>query len=192
MDSCEAEVARSTSETEIKLYLRHGPGESDISTGIGFFDHMLAAFFLHGGFSARLSVKGDLRVDGHHTVEDAGIAIGSAIRAILDKRPSPERFAHAYIPMDEALAFCAADCGGRAYLRCEIPQPQERVGDYDTCLTPEFFRALTSGARVTLHITAEGDNAHHITEAVFKAAGRAVGAAMRERGGAVPSTKGSL
>jgi imidazoleglycerol-phosphate dehydratase len=186
-----AAVTRKTNETNIELSLSRGAGESAVSSGIGFFDHMLAAFFLHGGFTARLRVEGDLDVDGHHTAEDTGLALGAALRELLDENPRVERFADCHVPMDEAIAFCAADLGGRAFLAFDAVFPQERIGGYDACLTREFFRALCSAARITLHIKASGGNAHHITEAVFKAAGRAVGKALTPAA-VLPSTKGVL
>lgn len=184
---------RETKETQIALYLNLDGGERKIETGIGFFDHMLNSFAVHGGFGLILKCTGDLEVDGHHTVEDVGIVLGKAVANILGDRAGIARFGSAYVPMDEALGFCALDISGRPYLVFDAPMPQAQCGQYDTCLTVEFMRAFAMNAGITLHLKSMyGDNAHHITEALFKALARALKEATRETGGAVLSAKGVL
>lgn len=193
MEKREAIINRTTRETDISLKLCLDGGLSKIDTGIGFFDHMLQAFATHGGFGLEVSVKGDLNVDGHHTVEDTGIVLGCAFREALGDKRGIKRFASSYIPMDEALAFCAVDVSGRAFLACNADMPQEKIGDYDSCLTKEFLRAFSDNAGITLHIRSEyGENAHHITEAMFKALARALREAVVRNGNELPSTKGVL
>ncbi|MGI6182315.1 MAG: imidazoleglycerol-phosphate dehydratase HisB [Agathobaculum sp.] len=188
-----AEIKRKTKETDISLALDLEGGAREIDTGIGFFDHMLNSFAVHGGFGLRLTCKGDLEVDGHHTVEDCGIALGQALAQCLGDRAGIARFGEAYVPMDEALGFCALDISGRPYLVFDAPMPQAVCGQYDTCLTAEFMRALSVNAGLTLHLKAEyGDNAHHITEALFKALARALRQAVAVTGGGVLSAKGVL
>ena len=189
----EAKVSRKTKETDIELTLCLDGGEVSIDTGIGFFDHMLHAMFFYAGFGAELKVRGDLEVDGHHTVEDTGIAIGQAIKAAYGDKRGIVRFAHKYVPMDEALGFTALDFSGRPFLVFNAPMPQEIIGGYDSCLTEEFMRALAFNAGITLHQRCEyGNNAHHITEALFKSLGLAMKDALRVEGDAVVSTKGVL
>ena len=189
----QATIERNTKETAIKLLLNLDGGELQIDTGIGFFDHMLHALFFYAGFGALLTVKGDLQGDGHHTVEDTGIAIGQAIREAAGDKRGIVRFAHSYVPMDEALCFTALDLSGRAFLHFDAPMPQQRIGDYDACLTEEFMRALAFNAGLTLHQRCEyGANAHHITEALFKSLGLALKEALRVEGERVVSTKGVL
>lgn len=189
----EAKISRRTEETDIELTLCLDGGEISVDTGIGFFDHMLTAFFFYAGFGARLKVHGDLFVDGHHTVEDTGIAIGQAIRAACGEKKGIVRFAHKYVPMDEALCFTALDFSGRAFLAFAAAMPQEMIGSYASCLTEEFMRALAFNAGITLHQRCEyGSNAHHITEALFKSLGLAMKEALRTEGGRVTSTKGVL
>ncbi|MDR0382211.1 MAG: imidazoleglycerol-phosphate dehydratase HisB [Oscillospiraceae bacterium] len=187
-----AAVSRRTKETDITLTLSLDGGETAVETGIGFFDHMLTALALHGGLGLRLQVRGDLEVDGHHTVEDTGLVLGQALRQALGAGAGIERFGQARVPMDEALAAVALDIGGRPYLRCRIPETQARIGAYDACLTEEFWRAVCAAAGLTLHIEAYGENAHHIAEAVFKACAHALRRAVRPTGGGVLSTKGVL
>ena len=188
-----AEIKRKTKETDISLALDLEGGALEIDTGIGFFDHMLNSFAVHGGFGLRLTCKGDLEVDGHHTVEDCGIALGQALGQCLGDRAGIARFGEAFVPMDEALGFCALDISGRPYLVFDAPMPQTVCGQYDTCLTAEFMRALSVNAGLTLHLKAEyGDNAHHITEALFKALARALRQAVAVTGGGVLSAKGVL
>ena len=189
----EATLERKTKETEIRLSLALEPGESRIDTGIGFFDHMLTAFAFYGGLTLQLTCKGDLQVDGHHTVEDCGIVLGKALAEALGDRKGIERFASAYVPMDEALTFCALDISGRPYLVFDAQMPQPMIGTYDSCLTVEFMRALAMNAGLTLHLRAlYGSNAHHITEGLFKALGLSLKKAASVVGTEVTSTKGLL
>ena len=188
-----AEINRKTKETDISLRLTLTPGESKIDTGIGFFDHMLTAFAFYGGMQLTLTCKGDLQVDGHHTVEDCGIVLGKAFAEALGDKKGIRRFASAYVPMDEALCFCALDVSGRPYLVYDAPMPQPMIGDYDSCLTREFMRAFCMNAGITLHLKAHyGDNAHHITEGLYKALGLAIRDAVRVEGEGITSTKGVL
>lgn len=189
----QATICRETKETQIALYLNLDGGERKIETGIGFFDHMLGSFAVHGGFGLILKCTGDLEVDGHHTVEDVGIALGQAVARILGDRAGIARFGSSYVPMDEALGFCALDISGRPYLVYDAPMPQPMCGQYDTCLTVEFMRAFATHAGITLHLKSMyGDNAHHITEALYKALARALRQAVTETGGEVLSAKGVL
>lgn len=188
----QAEISRKTKETDIKLSLNLDGGNVKISTGVGFFDHMLTAFAVHGGFGLTVECKGDIEVDCHHTVEDVGIVLGSAFSQALGDKTGLVRYGSFFVPMDEALGFCAADISNRAYLVFEAQFPQEKCGDFDCCMVKEFFTAVASGAKITLHLRAPyGDNSHHIAEALFKAAGHALGAAVKESGKTL-STKGSL
>lgn len=189
----QATICRETKETQIALYLNLEGGERKIETGIGFFDHMLGSFAVHGGFGLILKCAGDLEVDGHHTVEDVGIALGQALARILGDRAGIARFGSSYVPMDEALGFCALDISGRPYLVYDAPMPQPMCGQYDTCLTVEFMRAFATHAGITLHLKSMyGGNAHHITEALYKALARALRQAVTETGGEVLSAKGVL
>lgn len=184
---------RKTGETDISVSLSLDGGDSRISTGIGFFDHMLNSFAVHGGFGLAVSAAGDLNVDCHHTVEDTGIVLGKAFAEALGDRTGIARFGSFFAPMDESLAFVSVDISGRPFLVFHADFAQERVGEYDTCMTEEFFRALAFQAGFTLHARVEyGTNAHHQTEALFKAAAHAIRAAVTLRDGGVLSTKGSL
>ena len=192
-----SERRRATSETEISLRLNlDGAGIADIATGIGFFDHMLTAFARHGGFDLVVEARGDLHIDAHHTVEDVGIVLGAAVREALGDKRGITRFGQALVPMDEALAEAAVDISGRAHLAWNVPFAREMLGDMDTQLFEEFFRALVGSALITLHVTSRvGVNAHHVAESAFKAAARALRMAVAidpRVGNAVPSTKGSL
>lgn len=188
-----AMITRNTKETQISLSLDLDGGEVEVQTGIGFFDHMLTAFAFYGGFGLTLKAQGDLYVDGHHTVEDVGICLGQAMKEALGDRKGLRRFASAYIPMDEALGFTALDFSNRPFLVFDAEMPQVMIGAYDACLTEEFMRAFAVNAGVTLHMKAlYGKNAHHITEALFKALGVAVKDAVRVVGTEVTSTKGVL
>nr|WP_300183294.1 imidazoleglycerol-phosphate dehydratase HisB [uncultured Agathobaculum sp.] len=188
-----AEITRKTKETDITLTLDLDGGNRQIDTGIGFFDHMLGSFAVHGGFGLSIRCKGDLQVDGHHTVEDCGIVLGQAIAQCLGDKAGIARFGQAFVPMDETLGFCALDISGRPYLVFDAPMPQPMCGQYDTCLTVEFMRALAVNAGLTLHLKCEyGDNAHHITEALYKALARALRQAVAVTGGGVLSAKGVL
>ena len=189
----EATLSRKTKETDIRLSLALEGGEVEVSTGIGFFDHMLTAFAFYGGLGLELTVKGDLEVDGHHTVEDVGIVLGQALSRALGDRKGIRRFASAYIPMDEALCFTALDFSNRPYLVFDAAMPQPMIGGYDACLTEEFMRAFAVNSGLTLHMKClYGKNAHHITEALFKSLGVAVKEAVAVTGAGVTSTKGVL
>ena len=188
-----AAITRETKETSITLKLSLDGGEVKVDSGIGFFDHMLTALAFYAGFGLELTAKGDLNVDGHHTVEDVGIVLGQAIREAIGDRRGIRRFASAYIPMDEALCFTALDFSNRAFLAFDAEMPQERIGDYESCLTEEFLRALAMNSGITLHMKAlYGKNAHHITEALFKSLGVAMKDAVKIEGEGVTSTKGVL
>ena len=160
-------ISRETKETRIQAVLWLSGGPVKIDTRIGFFDHMLHAWAFYAGFGLTLTAKGDLEVDGHHTVEDTGIVLGQALREALGDKVGIRRFGSAYVPMDEALAFTALDFSGRPFLVYEADMPQARMGAYDACLTEEFMRALAMNSGLTLHMRAQyGRNAHHITEAL--------------------------
>ncbi|MDE6031746.1 MAG: imidazoleglycerol-phosphate dehydratase HisB [Oscillospiraceae bacterium] len=189
-----AEINRKTKETDISVKLNLDGGEVSIDTGIGFFDHMLTALAVHGGFGLTVKAVGDLKVDGHHTVEDVGITLGAAFAQALGDKSGIMRYGSCYIPMDEALGFCALDISARPYLVFMASFTNERVGGFDTCLTEEFMRAFAFNAGITLHLCCEyGSNDHHIIEALFKALAHALKQAVRlnESGGAL-STKGTL
>ena len=191
----EATVTRNTKETQITVTVRlDGRGESDISTGIGFFDHMLTAMSRHSGISMNIHANGDLHVDGHHTVEDTGIVLGQALMQALGDKSGIARYGSAYIPMDEALSFCALDLSNRPYVVFRGTFTNQMIGQYDACLTEEFFRALAVNAGITLHLDmCYGSNDHHKCEALFKAFAHALKAAVRENeDGTVLSTKGAL
>ena len=192
----EATITRTTKETDITMALtldKTGKGSFKGSSGIGFFDHMLNSFCVHGGFAISLEMKGDLHVDGHHTVEDVGIVLGKLFAEILGDRGGIKRFGSCFLPMDEALAFCAIDISGRPYLHYDAPVTAPMVGDYDAQLTEEFMRALAVNMGATLHTRLEyGVNQHHITEAIFKAVARAIGEAVTPFGDGVLSAKGVL
>lgn len=188
-------IERITKETAIRAELNvYGSSKAEINTGIGFFDHMLTAFAVHGGFDLKLSCDGDLNVDGHHTVEDCGIVLGKAFAEALGDKSGIVRFGTAYIPMDEALSRCTVDISGRPYLVFDAEFSDDRTGEFDNCLTEEFFRAFAFNAGITLHIKNEyGRNDHHKIESMFKAAAYAVRqAAVRNSTGGVVSTKGVL
>lgn len=191
-----AELNRNTAETSIQLKLDiDGSGNSSVETGVGFLDHMLTLFAKHGLFDLEVKAKGDLNVDAHHTVEDVGIVLGQALKQALGDKKSIKRYGTSTVPMDEALAVVALDMGGRPYLVCNVSFTNERVGDMDTELVEEFFRAVSVNAGMNLHINVlYGNNNHHMAEAVFKAFGRALDGATRtdERIEGVMSTKGML
>lgn len=188
-----ATITRNTRETDITATLcLDGSGQTDIRTGIGFFDHMLTALAVHASFDLTLRAEGDLAVDAHHTVEDTGIVLGDALKKALGSTPV-ERYGSFYIPMDEALGFAALDISGRPFLHwdCELASPM--IGSFDTQTAEEFFRAFAMHAGITLHLQVPyGKNDHHKLEALFKALGHALQAAVRPRDGAVLSTKGVL
>lgn len=188
-----ATITRNTRETDITATLcLDGSGQADIRTGIGFFDHMLTALAVHASFDLTLRAEGDLDVDAHHTVEDTGIVLGEALKKALGSAPV-ERYGSFYIPMDEALGFAALDISGRPFLHwdCELASPM--IGSFDTQTAEEFFRAFAVHAGITLHLQVPyGKNDHHKLEALFKALGHALQAAVKPRDGAVLSTKGVL
>ncbi len=190
-----AEITRKTKETDISVRLDlDGGAHADISTGIGFLDHMLTALAVHGGFSLKVSAKGDLYVDGHHTAEDVGIVLGMAFKEALGDKSGIMRFGSAFVPMDESLAFCALDISARPFLVFNAQFTNERVGEFDTCLTEEFMRSFAFNAGITLHLRCEyGSNDHHKIEALFKALAYALKTAVkRNTDGSVVSTKGVL
>jgi imidazoleglycerol-phosphate dehydratase len=192
-----ATLARKTLETDIALTLSlDGSGKADIATGIGFLDHMLTALTRHALLDLTLRAAGDLHIDFHHTTEDIGIVLGQAVaQALADKR-GITRFGHALVPMDEALAEVAIDLSGRPFLAWDVTFAQPKIGEMDTELFEEFFRAFAFNALLTLHVVRRaGQNAHHVAEACFKATARALRAAVAidpRLGDAVPSTKGAL
>ncbi|MGI6249321.1 MAG: imidazoleglycerol-phosphate dehydratase HisB [Acutalibacteraceae bacterium] len=188
-----AEVKRETKETKITLSLNLDGGEVFVQTGIGFFDHMLTAFALHGGFGLKARVRGDLEVDAHHTVEDTGIVLGKALHQALGDKTGIARYGSFFVPMDEALAFAALDISGRPFLVFDAEFNEPKIGEYDSCLTGEFFRALAFNAGITLHVKdIGGKNAHHQTEALYKAVAHALKAAVKREGEAALSTKGVI
>lgn len=188
-----AEISRKTKETDISLSLCLEGGAVSVSTGIGFFDHMLTALAFYAGWGLTLRVEGDLYVDGHHTVEDTGIVLGQAFRQALGDKMGIRRFGTAYVPMDEALCRTVLDCSNRPYLVFQANMPQPMIGGYDSCLTREFMQAFAVHGGITLHQTCEyGDNAHHITEALYKSLGIALKEAAQVVGSGVTSTKGVL
>ena len=189
-------IQRKTKETQIDVRIGlDGKGTFGGQTGIGFFDHMLSGFARHGFFDLEVSVKGDLEVDGHHTVEDTGIVLGQAIADALGTKEGIRRYGHFLLPMDDALVLCAVDLCGRPYLNFDYTFPTEKIGDLDTQLIREFFYALSWSAGMNLHIKVlDGINSHHVAEAVFKAFGKALDAAVSKepRVTGVLSTKGTL
>lgn len=190
-----AEITRKTRETDIKIKLDlDKSGEVSIDTGIGFLNHMLTALAVHGGFSLSVKCVGDLNVDGHHTTEDIGIVLGMAFREALGDKSGIMRYGSAFIPMDESLAFCSLDISARPFLVFNAQFTNERVGEFDTCLTEEFMRSFAFNAGITLHLRVEyGSNDHHKIEALFKALAYALKAAVkRNTDGSVVSTKGVL
>jgi imidazoleglycerol-phosphate dehydratase len=191
-----AEIKRTTKETDISLELNmDGTGKSDISTGVGFLDHMLTLFSRHGFFDLKLKAVGDIDVDYHHTVEDVGICLGDAILEACGDKAGIRRFGNSTIPMSESLAAVAIDLCDRSFLVFNVPLEKPKVGTFDAELVEEFFHAFTNHCRATLHINlAYGSNTHHIIEAVFKALGRALDQATSkdERVQGVLSTKGTF
>lgn len=190
------EAVRSTGETEVAVEIDlDGSGKVQVDTGVAFLDHMLGQVARHGLMDLKLDARGDLEVDFHHLVEDVGIALGQALGLALGGKEGLERYGSAFVPMDEALAMASVDCSGRGLLVFDPPLPAGKVGEFDTELVEEFFRALAHNAGLTLHLQVlRGKNAHHVIEALFKACGRALGQATRlnQRVKGVPSTKGVL
>jgi imidazoleglycerol-phosphate dehydratase len=196
MDPRRATVSRKTKETDIELTLvLDGSGRAEVSTGIGFLDHMLELFAHHGRFDVSVKASGDLEVDGHHTVEDIGLALGQALREALGEKRGINRYGSCLLPMDEALALVSLDLSGRPYLVHTFELAGIRIGDFDGELAAHFFRSLVNQAAMTLHIRLlSGDDPHHIVEAAFKGTARALAQACERHGRdeAVPSTKGTL
>lgn len=189
------EITRKTRETDIYIVTElDGKGNSDIDTGVGFFDHMLTALSKHSGISMTIKVKGDLEVDCHHTIEDTGIALGQALNIALGAKSGIVRYGTAYIPMDEALAMCSLDLSNRPFLVFNCNFTNQSCGGYDLCMTEEFFRAFAFNAGITMHINLMyGTNDHHKAEAVYKAVAHALKAAVAYNAdGTTLSTKGVL
>jgi imidazoleglycerol-phosphate dehydratase len=192
-----AEITRNTAETRIRIKLNlDGTGQSHLSTGIGFFDHMLDQIARHGLIDLDIECDGDLHIDGHHTVEDVGIALGQAVHKAMGDKKGIRRYGHAYVPLDEALSRVVVDFSGRPGLVMDVPFKSGMIGAFDTQLTHEFFQGFVNHALISLHIdNLKGENAHHQAESVFKAFARALRAALEldpRALGTIPSTKGSL
>jgi imidazoleglycerol-phosphate dehydratase len=191
-----AEIVRKTRETDIRLTLKlDGEGRAEVDTGIGFLDHMLELFAKHSLMDLTVACTGDLKVDGHHTTEDVGICLGQALDRALGDRAGIRRYGHAVLPMDEALVTAAVDLGGRAYWVWEVSMPAPKIGEFDSELVADFWHAVSTQGRMNLHVILHhGRNSHHISEAVFKAAARALRDALEldPRCAGVPSTKGTL
>jgi imidazoleglycerol-phosphate dehydratase len=192
-----AEVTRNTSETRVRVKINlDGTGQSRLSTGIGFFDHMLDQIARHGLIDLDIEADGDLHIDGHHTVEDVGITLGQAFHKAVGDKKGIRRYGHAYVPLDEALSRVVIDFSGRPGLVMDVPFKAGMIGSFDTQLTHEFFQGFVNHALVTLHVdNLKGDNAHHQAETVFKAFARALRGALERdprAAGTIPSTKGTL
>ncbi|ODN70254.1 imidazoleglycerol-phosphate dehydratase HisB [Methylobrevis pamukkalensis] len=193
----QASLTRTTSETDITLSLDlDGTGKAEISTGVGFFDHMLTQVARHGLFDLRISAKGDLHIDDHHTVEDVGIALGKAFAEALGDKKGITRYADCHLAMDEALTRCAIDVSGRPFLVAKFGFSTPKIGTFDTQLVEEWFRAFAMNAGITLHVeTLSGANDHHVAESAFKALARCLRTAVEidpRQAGRIPSTKGTL
>ena len=193
----QAEILRKTGETDVRVFLvLDGSGKCAVDTGVGFLDHMLELFARHGRFDLEVTCKGDTQVDDHHSTEDIGIALGQAFDKALGDRKGIVRYGQMILPMDESLILSAVDLSGRGLLAYELQIPAEKVGTFDTELTEEFFRALASNARCTLHLQQlAGRNSHHIIEGAFKSAARSLRAAVKvdpDCADEIPSTKGVL
>ncbi len=189
-----AEISRRTRETDIFVKIDlDGTGKCSIDSGIGFFDHMLTAFSVHSGIDTEIKVKGDLYVDGHHSVEDTGIVLGQAFKTAIGDMRGIARYGSAFVPMDESLAFCSLDISNRPYLVFDAEFSDMRIGEYDTCLSEEFFRSFAFNAGITLHLKClYGKNDHHKTEALYKALAHALKQAKEVKTGEILSTKGVL
>ena len=192
-----AEVVRNTKETQIRVRIAlDGSGASKLATGIGFFDHMLDQVARHGLIDLEVQAKGDLHIDGHHTVEDTGITLGQAFAKAIGDKAGIRRYGHAYVPLDEALSRVVIDLSGRPGLEFHVAFTRARIGNFDADLTIEFFQGFVNHALATLHVdNLRGENAHHQAETVFKAFGRALRMALAldpRSAGVIPSTKGSL
>jgi imidazoleglycerol-phosphate dehydratase len=192
----ESKVHRKTTETDIAVSLcLDGSGQADVKTGIPFMDHMLSLFARHGLLDLKIRASGDVEVDDHHLAEDLGICLGQSLKEALGAKEGINRFGHAVVPMDESLAEASVDLSGRAFFVYDVACKAKKVKDFETSLVPEFLRAFAVSAGMNLHVGLRyGSNSHHILEAVFKAVGRAVGAAVMidRRVKGVPSTKGRL
>ena len=193
----QASITRTTKETDITVSIAiDGSGKAEIDTGIGFLDHMLEQIAKHGLMDLSIQAKGDLHIDAHHTTEDVGITLGQAFKQALGEKKGITRYAHAYVPLDEALTRVVVDISGRPWLVWKVAFPTEKIGTFDTELVHEFFYAFAINAGLTLHVeTLYGRNSHHIAETCFKALARALRAAAAidaRMGGAIPSTKGAL
>lgn len=189
-----AKISRKTNETSVFVMLNVDGGCIDISTGIGFFDHMLTALAVHSGFGLTIKTNGDLEVDGHHTVEDTAIVLGKALKEAVGDKALINRFGFSYIPMDEALAFVSVDISGREYLVFNADFNEAKIGKFDSCLVEEFMRAFAFNAGLTLHINVlYGKNSHHMAEACFKALAYALRQATAlQKDGKLLSSKGVL
>lgn len=190
-----AEIQRKTKETDIRVQLSFpGTGKVQINTSVPFFDHMLTALFFHGGFDATVQAKGDTEIDDHHLVEDVGIVMGQALAELNAKQQPVLRYGSATIPMDDAAANALVDFCGRPFLVYRLEFPQVYCGRFEMCLLKEFFQAVSAHARINLHLSGlYGENSHHLSEAAFKAFGKALGQALTKRSdGLTPSTKGML
>jgi imidazoleglycerol-phosphate dehydratase len=194
MEARQSTRTRKTNETEIRISLNlDGNGQHHIATGIPFFDHMLTQIARHGHFDLEIDAKGDLEIDGHHTVEDVGLVLGQALREALGDRRGITRFGHAYVPLDEALTRVVIDLSGRPYLIYKVEFKSARIGDLQTELIEEFLKALVQEGRLNLHVeNLYGRNQHHIAETIFKATARALHIATRVEHAEIPSTKGVL
>jgi len=197
MSNRTAEVVRNTAETQIRIVVDlDGGGRAQLATGIGFFDHMLDQLARHGAIDLTVEAKGDLHIDGHHTVEDIGITLGQAVARAAGDRKGIRRYGHAYVPLDEALSRAVIDFSGRPGLEWNVPFTRAVIGEFDVDLAHEFFQGFVNHALVTLHVdNLRGDNAHHQCETVFKAFARALRMALEpdpRAAGLVPSTKGTL
>lgn len=187
-------VERRTKETDVRVELKlDGSGTASAATGLPFFDHMLQQLGTHAGFDLSVSAEGDLEVDGHHTVEDVGLALGQALKEALGDKAGIRRFASITVPLDEAAVEVTLDLSGRAFVVHEVDVPAEMIGTYDTVLTEDFVRAFATSAEMTLHVRlVAGRSPHHVVEAEFKALAKCLQDAVRVVGGGVPSTKGTL
>lgn len=194
MEARQSTRTRKTNETEIRISLNlDGNGQHHIATGIPFFDHMLTQIARHGHFDLEIDAKGDLEIDGHHTVEDVGLVLGQALREALGDRRGITRFGHAYVPLDEALTRVVIDLSGRPYLVYKVEFKSARIGDLQTELIEEFLKAFVQEGRLNLHVeNLYGRNQHHIAETIFKATARALHIATRVEHAEIPSTKGVL
>lgn len=196
MSTITASLERNTLETKINMSVTVGEGVKaglDGTSGIGFFDHMLNSLAIHAGMAIKLDMTGDINVDCHHTIEDVGIVLGKLLAEIAAKRSPLVRYGTSFIPMDEALARCVMDISGRPYLVCDYTPIAPMIGDYDTQMTKEFFRAVAFNMGATLHLAVlYGDNDHHMVEALYKAFAHALADAIKSKDGAVLSAKGTL